>query len=313
MTDRDIRGNIAESRDIWLASLPDYDAQPSELLPDTRLPIKEMVRRRHAQKLLLKLLIAALMLLLCAFAIIPNFGFISTEGDEIDVSYPQGARQEAQSLTIVVDYESYGEGFEIIKHMTVAVDPDFKNILDRIDTSAENGLYRYTYEAPAEISQVYISPPVIYTPVPIEPEYYPLISETSQKTDTEKWFTVEEVVLNGISCQDPLPEYFSTDENSYDGEIAVTVQGDGSGNIPRLPKLVIDGREYGSTSTVQFDEEANFGKAVFTFPLPSELYNLTSQQLSSARILVSEAMARAVAVPQGLFQSSSITLTVIND
>ena len=313
MTDRDIRGNIAESRDIWLASLPDYDAQPSELLPDTCLPIKEMVRRRHAQKLLLKLLIAALMLLLCAFAIIPNFGFISTEGDEIDVSYPQGARQEAQSLTIVVDYESYGEGFEIIKHMTVAVDPDFKNILDRIDTSAENRLYRYTYEAPAEISQVYISPPVIYTPVQIEPEYYPLISETPQKTDTEKWFTVEEVVLNGISCQDPLPEYFSTDENSYDGEIAVTVQGDGSGNIPRLPKLVIDGREYGSTSTVQFDEETNFGKAVFTFPLPSELYNLTYQQLSSARILVSEAMARAVAVPQGLFQSSSITLTVIND
>ena len=64
---------------------------------------------------------------------------------------------------------------------------------------------------------------------------------------------------------------------------------------------------------VCFDEETNFGKAVFTFSLPSELYNLTFQQLSSARILVSEAMTRAIAVPQGLFQRSSVTLTVIND
>ena len=52
MTDRDIRRNIAESRDIWLASLPDYDAQPSEFLPNTPIPIKEMVRRRHNKKLL---------------------------------------------------------------------------------------------------------------------------------------------------------------------------------------------------------------------------------------------------------------------
>ena len=252
-------------------------------------------------------------LLFCAFAAIPHFNYVSAEGNDLQVSYPQSARYENQTLNLAVDYQSYGEGFEIIKHMTVATDSDFENILRQNSVSVENGLYQYCYDAPTEISQVYISPPVIYTPVEIDEVSFALETQTSQLAKQDPWFTIENVALNGVSYEGTLPTQFSISDDNDHSEVVVTVSGNGSDSIPRLPKLTINGNEYGGVSAVQFDENMNFDKAVFTFFLPAELNNLSAQQLSSAQISVSQAMTKVTAVPQDLIQTPNILVSVINE
>ena len=76
------------------------------------------------------LLIAAIIILcfvLCAFAVVQIVRLFSDSGDKIDMRF-EGAEVIGTELLLYVNYNSYGQDFEIGRDITVAADPNFENI-----------------------------------------------------------------------------------------------------------------------------------------------------------------------------------------
>ena len=264
-------------------------------------------------------------LCMCAFAVVPSMELKSSNGDVIDVSYPITTTLSEDTITLYADYESYGVGFEIIKDIVVSTDSNFENIISIDECVIEdNGMYKYTLTVEDPIDRIFIAPPILYMPTTINESYTNLNTYknqdsimTSNVSDEDLWFTVENVTLVEVDKAVTSNEIRSDTikmgqmESSVVPGICVNVSGNNGNLIPRFPKLIANGMEYGGLSSITFDNEMNFKEGAFVF-LMSDYNVSTVNDLESAKIVVSDAMIK-VDSSEVAFESDNVIINVISE
>ncbi len=233
-------------------------------------------------------------------------------------SYQEKQAQE-DVVTIYADYECYGENFEIIKDLCVAVDADFNHTLELEGCSYNGSLYEYTFRAPKGTEKVYVAAPVVYVPAPLNSTTVNLSASDSSamKQNIENpWFTVEEISMSEVYYEDATTQTPASVKNSEETSscmpaVCVKVSGDNDTMIPRLPVLNINGQEYGGISTVIFDDNMNFESGSFTFILPTNYENASASTFNTSNISISDALMKADnATP--LFQGDGVEITIVS-
>ena len=131
--------------------------------------------------------------------------------------------------------------------------------------------------------------PVIYVADTVNPVRIPLNSVLLNKNESlsgnglyqsksvkNDWFSVSSI---GIQ-EDP-----ATNEEM----LVISINGL-TNNLPRLPKLSIDGVEYGGDTVHNFDQNLNFTSAKFYFYLPEEYLSNLEALLGEAELIIDQAL-----------------------
>lgn len=236
-------------------------------------------------KWLVPVLILVVLLTASAFMIIPSVR-LSRSGHDIDVSYPN-AELSGDTLEITVEFKTTaGEYFEVGRHIIVATDSDFTNVLPMTGCKPAGGIYVYEYDAKGldDVKTLYVKPPIVYVPTEITPVSVPLSegkvakinTGLSQSKNTGKdWFTVESVDIGGS------------------GSATVTINAL-SGDVPRFMKIVNGESEYVNLSSVaNFDNDTgNFEYGEYSFILPADSEDEAAAFMETASLVVTDALIR---------------------
>jgi hypothetical protein len=242
-------------------------------MPDLQNFQPKMIKRSGKTKK--ALLIAAIIILcfvLCAFAVVRIVRLFSASGDKIDMGF-EGAEVAGTELLLYVNYNSYGQDFEIGRDITVATDPNFENVLRPRSCTPNGSLYTYKYDIDEAVDTVYVAPPVLYVPKTIEPYCVPLYSD-----EDGEWFSISDVRTTKAGA----------------GMYAVTVEIEPFDNtLPRFPKLDIGDGTVGITArstSHNFNADFMFDYSVFSFTVYAEDEERLNEMLKTASIVVEDAL-----------------------
>lgn len=270
--------------------------------PDTGAPKRGTARPK---KWMLLAAVLILLLALSAFIIIPAVR-LSRSGHDIDVSYPN-AELSGDTLEITVEFKTTaGEYFEVGRHIIVATDPDFTNVLQMTGCKPADGIYVYEYDAKGldDVKTLYVIPPIVYVPTEITPVSVPLTEgkvakfsddDPDAKIAGKDWFTVASVDIGSSGA-------------------ATVVINALSGDVPRYLKIVNGESEYANLSSVNNfkNDTSDFDYGEYTFFLPIDSEDEAAAFMESAALVVTDALIRVDA--DDLPISSSIkSISVVTD
>ena len=270
--------------------------------PDTGAPKRRVARPK---KWMLLAAVLILLLALSAFLIIPAIR-LSRSGHDIDVSYPN-AELSGDTLEITVEFKTTaGEYFEVGRHIIVATDPDFTNVLQMTGCKPADGIYVYEYDAKGldDVKTLYVIPPIVYVPTEITPVSVPLAEgkvakfsddDPDAKIAGKEWFTVASVDIGSSGA-------------------ATVVINALSGDVPRFLKIVNGESEYANLSSVNNfkTDNSDFKSGEYTFVLPIDSEDEAAAFMESASLVVTDALIRVDA--DELPISSSIkSISVVTD
>lgn len=270
--------------------------------PDTGAPKRRVARPK---KWMLLAAVLILLLALSAFIIIPAVR-LSRSGHDIDVSYPN-AELSGDTLEITVEFKTTaGEYFEVGRHIIVATDPDFTNVLPMTGCKPADGIYVYEYDAKGldDVKTLYVIPPIVYVPTEITPVSVPLTEgkvakfsddDPDAKIAGKEWFAVESVDIGESGA-------------------ATVVINALSGDVPRYLKIVNGESEYANLSSVNNfkTDTSDFKSGEYTFALPIDSEDEAAAFMESAALVVTDALIRVDA--DDLPISSSIkSISVVTD
>ena len=175
----------------------------------------------------------------------------SFRGDPVvtDAVAEYSVRQSLGQTEFVADVSS-DRDFELSDHVTVTYangETEKMFLSEGIDGT-------YTYAIDAEEASYTVTPPAIFFHDEISTV---AIDDLAVGTDVQihgkEWFKITDIEeTTAMGCP----------------ALAVSVEATGDGRVmPRIPKLVIGGEEYGSVSTIVFDDNENFESGMFVFVL----------------------------------------------
>ncbi len=271
--------------------------------PGTGAPARRAAKPQKKWLLIAAVLIA--LLALSAFLIIPAVR-LSRSGHDIDVSYPN-AELSGDTLEITVEFKTTaGEYFEVGRHIIVATDPDFTNVLQMTGCKPADGIYVYEYDAKGldDVKTLYVIPPIVYVPTEITPVSVPLAEgkvakfsddDPDAKIAGKEWFTVASVDIGSSGA-------------------ATVVINALSGDVPRFLKIVNGETEYVTLTSVNNfkTDTSDFDYGEYTFALPIDSEDAAAAFMESAALVVTDALIRVDA--DDLPISSSIkSISVVTD
>jgi len=234
-------------------------------------------------------------LALCAFVVLPKVSLKSTQNDTIDVSY-LSAKQNEDTLILSVNYESYGEFFEIAKDISVATDEKFSNTLTKISSTPKDNQYIYEFKLDKPTDTIFITPPILYLPVEVEPVSIALTSNNSSlTTESESWFSITSVSVN------------EAEEGNYYVSIIINPTNE---DLPRFPKLILGKESLGGISSLNFDENDKFNFGEFIFYFSAKDIDDAYDMLEGASLVVDQALIKVSATDIGI-SSMTKSLNVI--
>lgn len=245
----------------------------------------------------------ALLLCLCAFAVVPGIRLLSDSGVAVDVSYPS-AQLKDDTVMLTVDYDSDGSFFEIGRDIVVSTSPDFSAVLRKSGSTAENGRYIYEYPMNGTApTTLYVKPPILYMPTEIDAFTVPLmpaggsLSAENMGSLEKPWFTVSKV--NAAEASDGVYSIRATiTPNTVD--------------LPRFPRLVVGDQVIGGAATLNFDEDGNFASGVFQYDVKADSKEAALAQVANANIVVENALLRVDSSKLRIGSSvQSVTVTVV--
>lgn len=228
--------------------------------------------------------------LLCAFIIIITIR-------PINGGKRESAQADDNTLVLTVSYDSYGEYFEIFKHIVVSTNSDFTKPLRMNRCVPEDGKYVYEFKMTEPIDTIYIEPPILYTPTEISPISTKLVEGASAKySDGTEWFSIASVKTSELS------------DGRY--RVSVYITPNSSDILPRSPKLAIGEKELGGINSMNFNESDEFDVGVFTFYVSADSIEEASSLINDSLLVVKDALVKVHV--KGLTYSSNIkTLSVI--
>lgn len=251
---------------------------------------------------------AAILVVLCAFVVLPKFHLGNKNGENANISI-NSADANGSELVILADYEYYGEGFEFASDMEVATDEAFTDLLElQTCTLEDNGLYKYTFECPKVVDQVYVKAPVLFIQAAMEPKEVKiaegevmtlgsLTTINSKEADKSyldtQWFEITSVECDDTDVIKNVTVKFTALENSV---------------LPRLPKLVFDKSAIGGVSSIELDQEGNYTEGEFQFRVVTDADAETI--LSESYMLVKEVLVQLRASDAG-FSSDVVSVNVV--
>jgi hypothetical protein len=162
-------------------------------------------------------------------------------------------------LELTVDYSAYGDFFEIGKDIEVYTDPELTvrlRMIRCVPNEPYEGRYKYSFELPAEVNAVWITPPLLYIPNEIEAvSCGAAAGSAAKRPDGQIWFTVGE-------CRAA---------KATDGLYTVSIIIDAvASDLPRSPRLLAGGQELGGTSALNFDGDGVFTSGEFQFSIKAK-------------------------------------------
>ncbi|MBR0140206.1 MAG: hypothetical protein IJM17_07975 [Firmicutes bacterium] len=180
--------------------------------------------------------------ILFAFVAVPAARMMGIELPFIKETNPDGI------LELTADLNAYGEFFEIGKDIDVYTDPELTvrlRMIRCVPNEPYEGRYKYSFELPAEVNAVWITPPLLYIPNEIEAvSCGAAAGSAAKRPDGEIWF-----IIDGCRAV-----------KAADGLYTVSILIDPAAkDLPRSPKLIAGGQELGGTAALDLD-----GKGVFT-------------------------------------------------
>ncbi|MCL2366705.1 MAG: hypothetical protein FWC75_06615 [Oscillospiraceae bacterium] len=193
-------------------------------------------------------------------------------------------------MTLRFNYESYGESYEIIRHITVATDSEFRQVLEWEHGDWHGGDWReyiFKLDGREQIDTIYIRPAIIYIPTEIVQVSMPValnasmsntLNGSSQRGVNDSWFSIYSMDVDNI-------EY-----GLYRLSIMITPY---TADFPRFPTLMIGGRSYSGAVGTRFNEEGDLDLGRFTFRIQATDAETVWAELRSATIAVEEALLRA--------------------
>lgn len=236
-------------------------------------------------------------IILCSFTIIPTIILQSDNGDTVNLSYLDAiVDADNNTLTLYANYNNYGNSFEIGQDLVVSTDHDFNTVLKMTSCVLEKDRYVYTFAIDNPVSKIFISPPVLYVPADISATETKLSSSNAKVTlGSEEWFTISSVETSEI------------EKGLFAVKVSIIPKND---ILPRLPKLVIDGKKYGASSSLSFNEEKTFISGEFCFFVPTESAENLSAMLESATLVVENALNKVYA-KDSIFSTNIESLDIV--
>lgn len=241
-----------------------------------------------------------LFLFLCAFGM-PSTATIllqSESNEAVQLNYIS-AEHDSEILSLMVDFETNVECFEIANNIVVATDEAMTNKLKALGVRAvgNNLIYDFTLTEPVE--RIYIAPPTLYIPCAIDEVTMPLISNINyldrNVVNDDEWFTITSALTEVI------------DEDCF----AVVVNIDPINDmLPRFPRLIIDGEVIGGFSSLVFDSNNIFESGQFCYYFPLDQYDEITSKLGTASLTVENALIKVSA--NQAQRTSSIRSLVVN-
>ena len=222
------------------------------------------------------------------------------------------------TITLHVNYDSYGPYVEIISPMLVAADSDFTQPLNFMGStwSADENQFVYTFEFDEQsdrfngqsANSIYVRPPVIHVPVEFEAISVPValnaampmvLGVSDGARVNEPWFSISSIEVR--------------EDEEYEFFVSVMIDPYTS-DFPRLPRLEIGGISHDVLVTHHsFNENVEFMWAIFEFPVQADDADEIYAMLETAYITVDLAMIRTYAVNAiARFSSKAASLNGIN-
>ncbi len=163
-------------------------------------------------------------------------------------------------------------------------DSSLKKQLETTNTPIENHMVTYSATTNNRLSEVYVVPPVLFSPETCDKITVNLLSEEKETNDVFSVVDFEEV------------------SKEQDGEqykaLIVSVEAVGNGDkFPRFPKLLLDGTTIVGTTSLNFTNEGYFVNGMFAFELPEDYDGYDNLEIEMNDILIrEEAVAQEVSV-----------------
>ena len=150
-----------------------------------------------------------------------------------------GSTTRTAGVTLAVQVEGEGDFFEIGKNPEVSPSRDFAKPLQLQEGSmGESGelIFRFAAEE-FKGNTVYVKLPILYRPESVDAVSVPLTEGATAKTgEGEDWFTLSDVEITGQS------------NGTYTVRVVTEFL---SGDLIRVPKLLVDGKEFGAQTAGQ--------------------------------------------------------------
>lgn len=172
--------------------------------------------------------------------------------------------QQGQQI-LFVNYGSSDGQFEIADDIAVTYG---NGQTASVELCGQQGnTYAYALGSDIDEDEISVTPPTLYfyqetAPITISD----LEEDTPVQFNGTAWFSITGVDLT-----------------ETDNGIILTVNIEAPGNrniVPRYPQLVINGKEYGATTIIDFDNNSNFASGSFLFTLPSEIADLSDATIT---------------------------------
>ena len=250
------------------------------------------------KKIYLVVGIVSLFLLACAFTIRPVVRLVSARNNKVDVSYV-GATVEEGKLVVYVNYEGYGEHFEIAKDITVATDRQFTNTLRIAGCVPKEEYYEYTFrDIIKDTDTIYIAPPVLYVPIEINAASIPLTTGSVLETeDGNSWFTISTITVG----------------DAVNGICPVSAMIIPNGDfLPRFPRIIVGEKTFGGIVSSIFDDNAVLSSGEFIIYVEANTSEEASTMLMDATLMLDQALLRVYA-KDAVFSSNIKSLNVVVD
>jgi len=196
------------------------------------------------------------------------------------------------TLLLYINYESYGEFYEIVRPISVAADSDFTQMLDfKYSSCFGDGWREYKFEISSrdQIDSIYVRPAILYMPTKIESVSMPVslnasvsdVLNTSSRAEVcDSWFSISSIDVDQIET------------GLYKVLISITPQTD---DFPRFPTLTIGEKSYIGATSMRLNENGDFYVGWFVFFIQAINAETVNAELKNASITVEYAMMRTVA------------------
>ena len=194
------------------------------------------------------------------------------------------------TLSLHLDFESYGEHFEVVRPISIAADRGFEQPFAFIGSDIlENGQHVYTFAYNGNAHEIYVKPPVIYIPTEVETVSIPAalnatmqyaVSATSEDRTRDTWFSISSIDVDVL------------ERGLYQVSVEITPH---TADFPRFPILATKDTSYEGTISLGLDEYGVFDRGAFLFWIPANSADEVTAILNDASITVKEAFIRAVA------------------
>lgn len=179
-------------------------------------------------------------------------------------------------IKIDVTLDSKNEFYEIARDIVASEDENFTNTLSIKALKANDSTYSYYFESEKLLEDIYIKPPILYSPKNINKIELSLqkSKEVSILSD-DHWFKIDDVQL-------------SDGEKNATIKIIISAKSD---KLPRYPKLLLDDTYYDGLSSLNFDSNDNFTFGEFYFNIPTKKEKI-STEINNATLIVEHALVK---------------------